>query len=610
MVKFGEKSLSNIVILFFLIGLVILSFFILKFRGTLEVLSGGQAISLSKVDFVSNDATLNKKAWLLTIVQEGSAQYAYGSFSADQIVDSYDKVKAGGGVSIQLSLDKQNCEYKISRTYSYLYRIQAEKKECWVGLTCGGKLGYNAPDWQRECEQKAGYYAFYKEPWSWNYWCFWLTREGEVGIIGTKSTVFESTIKVTTPNGTFAGKINSKEAKSVWIKEGDIYASWIGNLVTGDECPNPGDYHIGGVYTTSWKIVNYDKVLQAQLYISSRSFESCVNNYGVDSCLKQYDNILSSALAPVTFKSSGGAVANTYGSEDNGLVVINLSRAVQYPAITLKISTSYLPTISLVQLVGRPKIVNIIVPEKMYTGGDNFLTVEVKNIGDARGTFDVFVTCQAYVSQSGTSQQISLEPGETGTVYIPMSASSEKEVATSCTVVAQDRSNPINKDSRTVTVKVSPIVICQPGEKRCNGKYIEVCNQVGSGWVVEKVCDYGCDYKDGIPYCKEAPKEEKETECAWWDLGCHLNKMFEGIAGIFEGVVGFFKLLGLLLGIIGGLLVFLLVRQKVGSDMVTTVVGIILAFVVILLVYFYWWFFIIIVIIYFLISTLIKGRLR
>ena len=80
--------------------------------------------------------------------------------------------------------------------------------------------------------------------------------------------------------------------------------------------------------------------------------------------------------------------------------------------------------------------------------------------------------------------------------------------------------------------------VCSPGEKRCNGMYLEVCNAYGTGWD-KQYCEYGCAEGRCLTACenpnfKQCDPGEQQTrpcgkcgtqvrtcndDCTWGDWG-------------------------------------------------------------------------------------------
>jgi hypothetical protein len=227
----------------------------------------------------------------------------------------------------------------------------------------------------------------------------------------------------------------------------------------------------------------------------------------VPTCVEEYNSYSSYALQPkyLYFYSYDGKILATgvpSGNEYSGKVTLTVNKLLQFPVLTLKIKADWL---GVYIPVGKPLITSVSSTE-FQTGGVSYITTKVKNVGDALGSFGVYAQCNQPFSFIGTTEFISLNPNEEGIVNLKISGTCSQKTQGSCVVYAYDRNNPNNKDSKTVSVSCTPIVLCNAGETRCNGKVIEQCNQAGSGWNAIQTCDYTCEIKEGKATCVSPPQ--------------------------------------------------------------------------------------------------------
>jgi hypothetical protein len=245
------------------------------------------------------------------------------------------------------------------------------------------------------------------------------------------------------------------------------------------------------------------------------------------------------------------------GNEYSGKVTLTVNKLLQFPVLTLKIKADWL---GVYVPVGKPLITSVSSTE-FQTGGVSYITTKVKNIGDALGSFGVYAQCNQPFSFVGTTEFINLNPNEEGVVNLKISGTCSQKIQGSCNVYAYDRNNPNNKDSKTVSVSCTPIVLCNAGETRCNGKVIEQCNQAGSGWNAIQTCDYTCEIKEGKATCVSPPPPK--PQCEWWDIGCWVNNIFKNIGdwiklnilaplGLFFILIVIVLIVLFVFGIIGG----------------------------------------------------------
>lgn len=457
--------------------------------------SGFNDISLSSVDYLSNDPQLNSNSWVMTVSQNCQGRYAVGSFSKEYIKDLQENAQSENDLKITTSLDEQKCEYPIQVEGKPIMHANYETKDLWLGL--------GASEFEQECITKPGYIYFAKKFGTFLYTCFWTTETSKHGIIGTPSTTFKSTIRLDSHGETKLATITKTSPGSVKI--GDVgFAYWNGNLVTGDQCPIAADYRIDAAYLNGvWKTIDASKY-QDYLSYDRNGFENCITrylDYGTEtpeSCANTYNIKETSALAGKQLISTGGSIGTTYGREFNGKIILEPTKILQFPLITMRINAEWLGVFI---PVGIPDI-TYASSQPFRTGTKGLINVEVKNIGDYAGSFSVFATCPGTFSQTGSAQYVNLAPGQTITVSVPITASCSKETKEDCQVCAADRNNPDRKDCLAVQATCRPQVVCTPGLRRCNGNYIEQCNTEGTGWSSIQKCEFGCIIQNNVPSCK------------------------------------------------------------------------------------------------------------
>ena len=475
--------------------------------------AGGSVLSLSQVDFLSNDPQLSGKVWLLTMAQNDYGQYAVGSFTKDQIKDG--DTQAQYDLTVRMDVLDETCSYPITYTGVPIKSMSSETQTCWMGITCNGKIGYKSEDFQHDCQLKPGFYAFGKKSASWDYICFWTTTTAYNGNVLTPTLTFSSKLSAASHGETVSGTISSASARSVWLGD-KVLATWTGNLNTGEQCPISSDYGIAAAYVGgTWRITDKGRFDDYKTYDISGMMD-CISrlvNYGTEtgtSCTQAYNTYASNVLLAKTFTSpTGGTTATATGTQNNGQVKMILNKMIQYPVITFHIKAEW---IGIVIPVGKPDILSIS-SKDFKTGDVGYIVANVKNVGTGDGSFSFYATCPSPFGQSGTSPTASLAVGETKAINIPVTAVCSEDTTKSCTVRAYDINQPNNYDDAAVSLTCKPILLCNAGETRCNGNVIEQCNAAGSGWCTQlsqecpKVafCSAGCEMVSGVPTCSKVP---------------------------------------------------------------------------------------------------------
>ncbi len=431
-------------------------------------LAGGFAtLSVSNVNFESNDPAIGGRAWLITVSQNGQGQSITGSISKSQLIDNQDNVQAQNDVKIDISLDEMYVTYPIQNKGEDINRLEWKETNALDG--CSGYDG----------NVVINIFAKY---------CFKFSKAASYGLVGTPTTNFQSTIKMSSGTKTETATLNSLTATTVNFGEGGT-ASWVGSLTAGELPPIASDQKISAAYTSSWKTIDDNKYRDYRTYADS-SFVTCLANSGdKQKCLIDYNYYADKVLEGKALTSQGGTQATVYGTQSSGQVKLYLEKTIQFPVITLRLRADWIGTVSINNPVGVPKIESLST-EEFQTGQNGFITVNSKNIGDGQGSFAISVTCGSSFSVQGTTVNVrTLSPQETATSFIPISADVSSKTSGSCTVKLYDRNNPSKYDTKSILVSANPILLCNAGNKRINGNTIEQCNIDGSGWNVIEICD-------------------------------------------------------------------------------------------------------------------------
>jgi hypothetical protein len=474
-------------------------------------IGGGFAtISLSQTKFISTDSDLGGEAWQLTAVQNSQGEYAIGEISADKITDGESIAKHP--LKIEMFVDEQYVTYPIVKNTDYhsqFHTANYESKEI-SHIDFSGQQ-----DFRDDCSNRPT--AFYLTEKDYGiiynkvFTCYWKSQDATLGTVTTKDTNFKSRIKVTVDNKVAEGTISNTGPSSVKLKNPNTdehlaHASWLGNLVSGEEPPAPSAFNLVA-YKGGWKNIDDQRYDDYKDYYNT-GFENCIArylNYDTEtpqSCVNDWNDIEASALEnfPIYFNDK---LATTSGTETTGKFIINLPKQIQYPLITLKIKADWL---GVYIPIGIPTITNVEAPSELQTGTIGYLTITVKNIGEGSGAFEVYASCIG--ASQGPTQYLNLEPNIQGTAYISLVSSTTTKTSYSCTVNARDRNSGEMAAPKTVSGFVTPIIICSTGDKRINGKNIEQCDADGSGWEIIDTCQEGYhpEWKGGNPECvKDEP---------------------------------------------------------------------------------------------------------
>lgn len=447
-------------------------------------------LSLSRVDFSSNDPQLNKPAWLLTVVDDGNDQSAVGTFESDQIKRSSDGATAQHDITISIADSKNTCEYAFQSEGTPIYSVEMTRVS-WAFYAS-------------ECEAMPG--AWYARRSWFDGYCFTRTKTAGLTPLGTPTNAIESTVKAQVGGETVQGVVTNTGQKSVNLGS-RAYASWSGNLVSGSQCPNPLDSGVTGIKRgDEFTVVN--KAAYDAYRVDQSDLLSCLSAVDGEanfrSCVTAYNAKTNALLVKTNRAPFSTAVVS------GGKASFSLPAAFQYPVITLRVDAAWL---GIFIPVGEPKIVSAS-DVSFIEGSQGVTKVVVKNVGSARGSFNIGVSCDAPADRTGASQVVTVNPGEAKTVELSITGQAgDRTAETSCEVTATDVNNPSNTDSRSFEVTIKPLALCTPGQSRCLDKTIEVCGAEGASWIANQVCPNGCVVEDGAYTCSEPVACDTDKDC-------------------------------------------------------------------------------------------------
>lgn len=448
---------------------------------------GFSVLSLSKVDFSSNDPTLNSPSWVLAVVQNSAGQSATGLFSKDSI--KADGKLAQSDIRITTDIIENYAEYSIRNDFQDLFYIESFKSQ--------PALFQSGSEW---CTQN-GAYAEVKPQWTFNTYCLRKSGSGAKGTVSSANQIFKS--RITTVRYSPVLETSSVEISNIGQTSGILSGnvgrvSWVGSLSSGIAPPQPTDQDICALYTQgSWKTIDCSDFQTWKSSLDAQGIPTCVasrDEQQFNFCIQDTNSFYSTVNQGKQFTSQYQTGQSISGTPDSGIIRMNLTRQLLFPLLTFYLKTDW---VGITIPVGKPDIISAS-SEEFKTGSDGFIKVTVKNIGDSLGSFDIYVQCQSPFSSSDRAR-ITLDKGLQTDVYLRLTASVPEKTSGTCIVIANDVNNPNNKDSETVSVSASNIAICQAGQKRVYGKYIQQCSSSGSGWDTVKVCKEN-EYADPVTF--------------------------------------------------------------------------------------------------------------
>jgi len=508
-------------------------------------IAGFSTLSLSNIDYVSNDPEIGGEAWNLLVALSGAGESAQGTFTASQIQDTTDGVKAASDFTLTTQVTANRIEYTIQNDFDQFYDVQYSAK---------GASIIDIAAVENDCKSNPNFLVFKSvltTPFGGDTVCFVKQPIGQKGIIRDDfKRIFAADITTTKSGVPTTARINTIDSSSVRLGDFGL-ARWEGFLATDVNEPTPRGQDVCALYVGSgsvsipgngWKLIDcsdYESLWKPSA--TATSIQACLAQTGsltdvASRCRQSVNNNAALVLQGKQFTAIGGS-GTTFsgvasGLPESGKVILDLPRQFTIPLLTIKLKTSYIGKLSINAPVGKPDIVSASSDEfQSANTGKGFIRVTVKNIGSGAGTFDVSAICPSPFSSNDRIRTAQLQPGETDIVFLTLTASVNQPASSTCTAKAYDIGNPSNYDTADVTVRATNIQICNAGTKKVEGRYILQCNSFGSGFEIVKQCT-----EDEIadPVTFTCIKADPKDQCGFLGLGC----LFGGLGSLFAGVFG------------------------------------------------------------------------
>ncbi len=501
-----KKALATTTVV---IALLLLAggFFLWK-AGKLPFMIGWATLSLSQIDYISNDPTVAGRAWTIAVVLNQQGQFGVAGSTPTKLEDVYDKVKSKEYLTVKVESFPQTCLYTIDNRglVEKVYTIYLEKMAVpWYE---------SSQKYIDKCKAYPNYFSYLKPAWANDVWCWRSTELGTHGVLKTPATIWSAKLTAETSDG----KVESKELTSWGSQSGwlgaNVHYSWVGDLVSPEECPKLGVPEVMW-YKGQW-ITTKPGAYTNYVARAMDDFRNCRDVLkDLDNCHIYYNKWATATLTsePLVFYNlEGKPIAQTttgIGDIETGQVKLSVNKLLRFPMLILKIKADW---VGVVVEVGKPKIISLTSTD-FTTGSQGTLIATIQNIGDGLGSFNAYATCTAGFAQSGKSPDyLSLNPRQTNTQYIYISGICSVDMTGTCTLTVEDRNNPANKDSRSVSIKCKTICECTvAGEKSCRGNDIVRCD--GCRWITEQSCEYGCFSEAGVIKCRTAERCYRDADC-------------------------------------------------------------------------------------------------
>lgn len=490
--------------------------------------TGFSTLALSPVDFISNDADVNGKAFLVNIVADGSGESLSGTLNTFTL-EGQQTTKP---LQVSLIDNFEQCEYPIINKYEYVKEFVIVPKPYTV-LSCDSAC------------QSEGAIFNYIPSFSTTCLCVVPQAKAVIGTISDPTLKFKTTFRVNNNDINYQKQLtNVGGVSSSYIGvdgNRDVFVKWTGNMDTGRNCPTASGNNVGAIYNANaggWKIVSssllnnnkvdYDTAVQCFNNINANGAQSYTNAKAyLDQCIAIHQSKVNKMTSTVEFKDVGGTSAVTVGAVDSGKIDLEITNPIQFPTFQMKIKADKL---GVVVPVGSPKI-NAISSQEFYTGGIGNIAVQVRNDGSAQSNFDIFATCDAGFKQSSINVRGQLAPQGIRDFYLPITGATVADFQNGiCTVTVKDL-NSLNSDTETVSVKVNSLKFCSSNELSCDQMTKDQiqCNSAGTGWTIVEKQSKECGYVPPVCIGLDCPKQTPEFS---WGIF-----IFSAIVGLIVGGV-------------------------------------------------------------------------
>lgn len=460
------------------IGIVLVLILVAGFVAISPFAFGTTTLGINEMQFSGTDSILSGPVWAIHFTEGGLAQHITGYVGSGTKESDSDR-STEKPFKLDVVNSVQYCEYPIDIDYSSneiskLY--YAEYSSLYSFDTIRNKC----------VEDFAGSYnnivAVYNPSYSFKDVCVYKQpQSSRIATFNQDSLVFKTDFEMTVGTRNIPASIsNVGSSGSNMVKFSDVgYVKWIGNLVSGDTCPDPADVYKAAYSNDRWNIIStyrYDRY--STYYDTQFDFTSPISIDELERRISILNSYADSALSPTEFVS-GQSIT---GAESNGKITVDLPNRIQTPSFVAYVSADEVRGIGVHQPVSKTQILSV-TPPTFPSGENGYVVVEIKNIGDERGAFVSSVTCNQYVSQSGSDVVKYIPAGSTATASIQVTGSSLTAADARCTVNVETMG--VDTQSSPFTIAITTQQICVPGTLSCAGEIAQICSPTGGGYIVQ-----------------------------------------------------------------------------------------------------------------------------
>lgn len=475
---------------------------------------GATIISASQVDFVSNDALLNRRAFLITGVENGGSQSVVFTLNQNNLGSTAQEqgYELTGTGTVKTSVENYQINYPtiIDGQYYYSFTLLCNGNDCLHDAINGV---YSLSSTSQYCSEFSGIVEskiiVTKHVGELGWRCWKSEVVGTHAVLGTGQHTFNMNIDVTSPKGSDR-IILTHDMTNGQTDIGDnrfTYAKIVTAGVTFVSPPTPD--------------TRYDAVYKGnELYLTSKRSTSDFNNfYGYNGmyqvlsnciaiqksgteCQVELNNKVAEGLARATYLGDGTSSLVKDTTTTGRMVLSSLPTMYKQPIFSLIIDADWF---GIVRPVGQPKIISLTADAKYTEGATNYIKATIKNEVDVDSSFDFSWNCN---NAQVTGTELSVFSGlQSKDFQFQITGQTETGcTAGSCTLTVRDSENSAKQDTKSVNFQFCEQNQCNyAGETRCLLNSVEKCTSSNGALIWQTVtnCPNGCVIDSGFATCKQ-----------------------------------------------------------------------------------------------------------
>lgn len=426
-------------------------------------------LSLSQVDVISNDQTLNGKAFLYTGSANQNSESAQGKWTPSSAGQAKD-------FTITYEQQEQYCKYPIvkntgSPVYQAWYLEEGADTQHFADANawCRSLTGTSTNTWAGSFCASNVLGVCTSTKW----WCTGLKQIGVTGTFQDIAFNWKGKITVTSQSGTTSGVLGGLgEQNSIVLPGSDnnpaVWVKWAGNLVSGTDCaganPTTNIMPAYNSQTQHWNIGNQQALTTYQYYFNALNTclysKGSADSQGRQNCFAEMNAYANSVINNWNSIGNWQIAAVDESNVATPFVRINTG-LIQYPVLQFKIKADW---VGIYAPCGSPSITQYDgsitgTATNSYQG-----TTTVKNTGGSDSAMGASFTCPSGVSVSSVDAFIA-PAGQSRQVTYQVTSS--QAVSGQCTICVYDKNCPNNKECKPFWVEFKRYCAIS-----CNGNFV------------------------------------------------------------------------------------------------------------------------------------------